>query len=189
MFLDIGLGIFIAIGANIFFQLPLSVGLVLFVIVSALLPDIDVLLGLFCGKKNPMSHATGPEIFGHRMITHYPIIYIPIAILIFLFFGAAYGIIFSVAILAHLLHDSVGIGWGVKWLWPLSQKNFKFFTDKQNETSWNFLVSWTPAELQDAMAHYGKPDWFKQYYLQLSLINVIEFSVFLAACILLFVMY
>jgi membrane-bound metal-dependent hydrolase YbcI (DUF457 family) len=37
-----------------------------------------------------------------------------------------WGCVFSLAITLHFLRDSLGTGWGVKLLWPLSNKNYKF---------------------------------------------------------------
>jgi hypothetical protein len=81
MFLDVGVGILTAIFASYFFSVDLSLWLVIFGILCALLPDADFLYFY------PKRHDTKYD-HKHRDIIHYPLLFLPVGtILIFLFFG------------------------------------------------------------------------------------------------------
>jgi len=173
MFLDIGIGILLSIWTSWFFHVDLMFTLILMGIIFALLPDIDFFIELI--KHDSVG---GKVIREHRELTHFPIIYIPVAILVYPIFGAMWVALFSLAILAHFLHDSVGIGWGIKWFWPLSKKAYKFFSEKDGKFSRRLVVSWRPEELTKVAADYGDPNWIRNIYLQFTPIAIIEFSFF-----------
>ncbi len=70
----------------------------------------------------------------------------------------------EICLFAHFVHDSFGVGWGVKWLYPLSQKSFKLFCTKENEYEGDrVLIWWTEEELKVAIKKYGDPDWMSKY--------------------------
>lgn len=133
---------------------------------SALLPDLDA-IPEFWRHGNVSAHAENCR--DHREGFHYPI---PIVVIGTTFLMATFGVvpatIFSLSVLSHFIHDSFGTGWGVKWLWPFSKRNFKFYTDKENEYGQRnsdrlLVVSWTPEELNRAIKLYGVRDWFPTY--------------------------
>ena len=168
--LDIGVGIFLAIiGAKVF-HVALTWTLVLWSIGFALLPDIDVFPELIVRRGK----LGGKEIGWHRELTHFPILYIIPAILVFIFAGPLWGCLFTLGVFLHLLHDSIGMGWGIKWIWPFNKNSYKFFSNKQNGMSQKFLIHWTPEELPNAVREYGDPDWIKHYYFELHPIVVVE---------------
>lgn len=181
MFLDIGIGILLSIWTSWFFHVDLIFILVLAGIIFALLPDIDFFIELI--KHGSVG---GKVIREHRELTHFPIIYIFVAILVYLIFGAMWTILFSLAILAHFLHDSVGIGWGIKWFWPVSKKAYKFFSEKDGKLSRRLVVSWSPEELTKVVASHGNSNWIRNIYLRPTPIAIIEFSFFISS---LFVLY
>jgi len=175
--LDVGVGILLAISCRALFNVPLTASLVLWSIGFALLPDIDVFPELI-QRKGKLG---GKEIGLHRELAHFPLTYLIPAVIIFYFVGPPWGYLFLCGVLLHLLHDSVGMGWGIKWLWPFSQNSYKFFADRENNMAWQPLIVWKPEALGAAVREYGKPDWFRRYYLELHPIVLIEIGVLLFA--------
>jgi hypothetical protein len=178
--LDVSIGIILAIiGAKIF-HIALTWGLVLWAIGFALLPDIDVFPELIARR----GRLGGKEISWHRELAHFPVVYIAPAILVFILAGPLWGFLFTLGVLLHLLHDSIGMGWGIKWAWPFNKNSYKFFSNKQNDMARNFLVHWTPAELPDVVREYGDPEWLKHYYFELHPIVIVELLIFALALVL-----
>ena len=181
MLLDIGVGILLAIWMNWVFGVQLSFWFVVFGAVLVLLPDVDFFIEL-------LKHGSvgGREVREHRNITHFPIIYIPVVAVIFAVWGPAGAIFFGLAVFAHFVHDSAGIGWGIKWLWPFSRKAYKCFSEKDGAFSRRLLVAWTPDELVEVAAKHGHPDWFRYIYLRPHPINVLESGFFLMSLVALY---
>ena len=171
----------LSIWTSCFFHSDLTFTLVFAGIAFALLPDIDFFIEFF--KHGSVG---GKVIREHRELTHFPIIYIPVAIFIYLIFGAMWTAMFSLAIFAHFLHDSIGIGWGIKWFWPFSKKAYKFFSEKDGRFSSRLIISWSPEELTEVAANHGDPNWIRNIYLRPTPISVIEFSFFVISLIILY---
>lgn len=181
MLLDIGIGMLMALGFSRWFGVGLTNQLLLMGIGFALMPDIDVFVELWQRRGK-----LGGKIQGfHRTFTHYPLLYVPVVTAIFAVWGSFWALFLGLAVLAHFFHDSIGIGWGIKWLWPFSQNRYKFFAEKNNRWSKNFIVSWTPEESQEARERYGDPDWFKHIYLRPSPVFITELLVFLISVLVL----
>lgn len=175
MFLDIGIGILSAIFVSSLFQVKLTALFVFISVLLAFFPDIDAILTII--KKGIMSLT-----HRHRNIFHYPIIHLLIGIFVALFIELRFGALFLFNVFGHFLHDSAGIGWGVKWLWPFSRKLYKFsFSESHTGKKpriW-FLYEFTDKELDSSEFKYGDPSWIKNVYLRLSTISVVEFIFFL----------
>lgn len=181
MFLDIGVGIMLSIGISWFFQTDLTLVLIFTGIFFALLPDIDFFIEF--AKHGSVG---GKVIREHREIIHFPFFYAPFFVLLLVVFGVKWAILFGLCLLAHFLHDSIGIGWGIKWFWPFSQKSYKLFSEKDGRFSSRFFVSWDQKELTDVMADKGDPDWIKNIYLRPSPIAIIEFLGFIVSLLALY---
>lgn len=172
MLLDVAAGIIGAILAWGYGGLP-PAAFVLVGILCALLPDADVFLSLLrSGRGGKYAHE-------HRNFLHYPLIYAGGGGVVLWLISPRVALLFISLSLFHFLHDSVGIGWGVRWLYPFSPDYFKFFSDRENNFSSNFLVRWTPAELSVAVEHYGKNDWLTKYYLRPHPVGIVEGIIFL----------
>ena len=117
MLADIGIGIFSAIIASKFFQVKITLLVVLIGIAFALLPDMDFLVEWIKRKKMP-----GKFSHEHRNLFHFPLLYVPVGLFVTFWFGWIYLFLFVFNSLLHFLHDSFGIGWGIKWLYPFSEK-------------------------------------------------------------------
>jgi len=181
MFLDIGFGILLAIAANSLFAIPLTPLFVLTAAGLTLAPDIDFLIEL---AKH--GSAGGTVIREHRELTHFPLPCIALVILVFIVFGSSWSFLLGAGLVFHFLHDSVGIGWGIKWLWPFSKKSYKFFAGKNGRCSSRLLVSWEANELEKVVSEYGDPHWIKNIYLRPTFVSVSEFFGFIVSLIVLY---
>ena len=181
MFLDLGIGILISVLISKIVTVPLTSKLIAAGALFSLAPDLDVFVELV--KRGRI----GGRVQGHhRELTHFPLTYLPFVFIVYYFAGAFYACLFGLAVLAHFLHDSVGMGWGIKWLWPFSSRSYKFFSEKDGSFSGNLVVSWRPQELKEVIAAYGDNHWFRNYYLRVHPIAVIELAVFVVSLLVLY---
>lgn len=184
MFLDIALGIFSVIFISWFFHINPDFWVFLFAIIFTLLPDADFLF--FYPKRGDTK-----EDYKHRDIIHYPLIYLPIGTsIIWLIFGKAWSLLFLVASFLHFVHDSIGIGWGIKWLYPFSRNNYAFFylySKKIKKGLRKFVFSFSEKELPNYVKEHGDADWVKNIYYKWHPIAVAEFLVFLMSIIILII--
>lgn len=194
MFLDIGVGILLAMLTSKLFSLSLTFPLIFLGVAFTLLPDIDFLIE-YANHKS----VGGKEIREHRELMHCPLTYTLNFFLPWIIWGNAGLFLFLSATFAHFVHDSVGIGWGIKWLFPFSKKNYKLFSGKNGSFSRRLIVSWKPDELKAVVGEYGDPNWIRNCYPMLywvthsksgfpreqSLIELLEFSVFMVSLLVL----
>lgn len=151
MFFDIGVGIFISLFASSLFETPLTPTLLALGVASALLPDIDM---LWFG----INRLRGSRAQDHRSFTHYPLLYIPVALLLYFLFGGLVALVVALGVLTHLIHDTIGLGWGIAWLAPFSYHKYRL---------------WPVAS--------GDGRWIRTHYLRLGLVAYIEYGTLLVA--------
>ncbi len=181
MFMDIGLSLIYAVLISNFFHLDLNLTIILLSVVFGLLPDLDVSVEIF---QEGMLKGNGDRF--HRTLTHFPILYIPIIPVVFFKYGGFWGALFTVNIISHFLHDSVGSGWGLKWLWPFSKRSYKIFSNPiHGKLSRNFIVSWSQEELKISIEKYGDKNWVKNLYLTFSNTLILELIVLFTGIIVL----
>jgi hypothetical protein len=141
----------------------------------ALLPDLDalpeVLLHGQVGKKQEHSNLAK----NHRTYLHYPAVFVVIGLFIFKL-SEFWGVTFLVAITLHFVRDILGTGWGLKVLWPVSDKNYKLFS-RGNETM-KIAHVLTDAEIVLEAEQHGNDNWLEETYLQFSWIGTIEYTLF-----------
>ncbi len=118
MFLDIAIGIFAGIAAAVIggdmAQLP---WFVLGGIAFALLPDVDFVVHRAVWRRG--AHFD----YMHRYLLHKPLPYVLIGTaLVWWISGGSmvWCALFALTSLWHFAHDTVGVGFGVQWLWPFS---------------------------------------------------------------------
>jgi LexA-binding, inner membrane-associated putative hydrolase len=160
MFLDIKLGLAWAFLVALAFDHPLTAAWILWGVVFALLPDIDFWIELARRKT-----VGGKVLAEHRTLLHNPIPYIPVALFVGTFFGPAWMTLFSLGIVGHFLHDSMGMGWGIRWLWPFSERWFKLFSDREGAVHFDrshLLVTWSDRELRELVAQQGNDGWLRE---------------------------
>jgi len=165
--LDVGVGILLSIIVAHFSGVELSVPFVLFGVGSALLPDIDIL---------PFLWRTA---YDHRSVLHAPSIYVPLALVVYMLLGPVFAILFILAVLAHLVHDTFGLGWGIRWAWPLSNRRFLLFPEKGRSDAWH--MSWTEAEEKEWAPPADDGAWVRQYYFRPNKVAYIEYGVLLVS--------
>ena len=181
MLLDIGAGIFASIIVSYASGIALTPKFIAGGIVFSLLMDIDFFLHFLRGGNTGNSHR-------HRDILHHPLIYVPLGAAILHFsVGGVWALLFSIASLAHFLHDSIGIGWGVQWLWPFSRNHFAFFYHSRpgykERLPRKMLYVWRHEDIDKLAEKYGDKDWVKSIYLRWHPYAVAE-ALFLAAALL-----
>ena len=182
MFFDIGVGILVAIAAGLILDVDLSFWMVSWSIFFAVSPDIDFLYFFSRRGDTKRDH-------NHRDLIHYPILYLPIGtIIIWLIFGKIWGIIFLISSFLHFVHDSIGIGWGIKWLYPFSKKNYAFlylYSGKVKKGLRKIVFSFDRESMNRNVEKHGDPNWVKNIYYKWHPIAIVEFGVFLLSVIIL----
>ena len=181
MTLDIGIGIFAAIIISKLFSIELSPLLVGLAVAFALLPDIDFIYTL--ARNGNDNHRA---IARHRDIVHYPLLYLPLGALVALPFGAEWSLLFLLASVGHFIHDSIGIGWGIPWLWPFTNKNYGFlyrYSPPGKPMPKQLIYRWERGELDRLIDEYGDPDWLRNIYFRFHPFFVAELLFFLAALV------
>lgn len=183
MFFDIGIGIILAWLTSETFSVDFSWSFILFGVVFSLLPDVDTIFHLRSGKE--VGSHKGHD---HRDFWHYPLIYIPIGTILFAFISFPYAFLFAVASFIHFLHDSIGIGWGVQWLYPFSKNHFSFlyhYDSSRNNLQRKWIYSWQHQEVDKLSDQYGDKDWIKNIYYSWHPYAIAEFTIFVGAVVLL----
>lgn len=159
--LDISMGVFISIAVDN----DAGPGKIFFGIFGSLWLDLDSLSVL---KKG-----AGKWTHEHRDLFHLPVIVLPVVFIVsHVLLGNYYTIVVSLTTFLHLVHDSIGIGWGVKWLYPFSSKSYKVLGRKFGKLK--FVASWTMEELEEDAEMNGDEDWLKNLYLSPSVILFVE---------------
>ena len=172
MILDFFLGALVAKLAAIYFSIPLTPTMFFGGVVFALLPDVD-LIKIFFQKEG---RDAGRD-FKHRDLLHYPLPYLILGTALVWFLGGPlWASIFFFASLLHFLHDSIGIGWGVKWLYPFSKNSFAFFYHyevQRNNLPKKLMYVWSPEEV-DRLSRNGDKNWIKNIYFSLHPYSIAE---------------
>lgn len=186
MFADVAGGIFAAIFAGWIFGTPLTYGVLAAGIAFAFLPDIDYLVHLARGGTSRNAHR-------HREMLHYPLLFIPAGALLFSFYGMEWAFLFGFSAFLHFLHDSIGIGWGVQWLYPFSKDHYTFFYRYQPRHKERLprqfapMLVWKHEEIDMLAAKYGDENWIRNIYLYWHPYAIVEFVVLVIALAALYV--
>lgn len=163
--LDISIGVFFSLAIARFVNHKVGIGEISFGVISALWLDLDSLSIL---KKG-----AGKWTHEHRDLLHLPLIVLPVVFIVgYVLLGGYYAMVLFLATFSHLIHDSSGIGWGIKWLYPFSFKNYKVFGRKFGKLE--LIAQWTKEELKKDVGSNGDNDWLKNLYLSPSVILFVE---------------
>ncbi len=168
--LDIGMGILLALGVSEVLGTPLSPLFIVFGIASALVPDIDIVTAAF-GR------------WRHREVTHYPIVYLPLFVLAFLFLPLAFALVFTLGVLAHFVHDTIGTGWGISWLWPFTPRRFLFFPDGERRRTMGTVATWLPEDKPEYAHVSTGHGWIREQYGRPNPIAYVEYGLLALALI------
>lgn len=180
MLLDIGVGILLGIAySNLVsgFSLTLLVG---FGVFAALSPDFDFIFHLSKGGKFQNSHR-------HREVLHNPLIFLPLGALITAVFSPPLAGLFVLGALSHFIHDSIGLGWGVRWLYPFVNNNYAFGyrvrTGNHAKLPRQKFYVWPNDKIDELSKEYGDPDWVKNIYLKWHPFAIFELVVFVVSLV------
>lgn len=176
--LDIGVGLLL--GVLLSSLTSYSYGLCLVLGVSAtLLPDLDYVCRALQTKRLPNSE--------HRDGMHYPLIMIPTVGLLGWFIDPYIGLVLALGTFSHFLHDSIGIGFGIKWLYPFKKNSYLFLfqidTPTNKEMPKQRLYSWNDSERAEMIRKYAYPDWIRFVYFKFNPFGMFEYSVLLVGVI------
>lgn len=164
VFADAGLGVLAALFICSLFSVEPTVTYVLVGIVFAYIPDIDWALDKHFWKTGHVAAYSGNP-YDHREGLHKPLLWALLISTWGIVFGGLEPFIALVATTLHFLHDTVGTGWGMPWLWPLTKRRFKFFATKENTlTLRSPFVSWSYEELPAFIVKYGRSNWKEHCY-------------------------
>jgi len=185
MILDIAIGVLLSVFGNLYFQIDLTLLFILICVFFVLSPDFDYLIYLITGRKSDKrTHC-------HRNIFHYPLVFIPLGILILLPLGKEWSVLFGLGSFFHFFHDSIGIGWGVQWFRPFSKNYYAFFRrsilKEKRGLLFRFLYIWKPKEVDGLAAEYGDPHWVKNLYLRANPILITEILTLVVALFILLI--
>ncbi|MBI4021941.1 MAG: metal-dependent hydrolase [Candidatus Andersenbacteria bacterium] len=156
MFFDIGIGLLVAtiFGVATGSESPLlllGIG-----VAGALWPDLDFSIWLARHKKvDHLAHR-------HRDLLHRPLALMPpLTLVVWLALGWQAGALFGITTVLHFIHDTIGHGWGIKWLWPLNNHYWCFRSFGGRPVR---LYAWTLAEQDELPEKYGNRNWAKEVY-------------------------
>jgi hypothetical protein len=88
-----------------------------------LLPDADGLVAMAVKRERPMAQ----KVQHHKYVTHTPLFYLLITLLLALVVPAQTAMLFGVLMFLHLVLDSWATDDGIMWLWPISRKQVALF--------------------------------------------------------------
>jgi hypothetical protein len=182
MHADIGIGIILSIILTNLFGVELNAYYVIGGILFALLPDIDMVIFVVPGLKKVFK--------GHRELTHVPLVYLPIVVIVLFIAGSLWAGLFMCGIVLHLLHDTLWLGRGIKWLWPFSDRSFKSFPDKGEHITRVPWISWkTEQEEFDwrwSEGHGTRKHWIPLFYFRPTVVSISEAAIFILSLIILY---
>lgn len=176
--LDIASGILVAALVSHFFQIPFNASLIFWGVIFNLLPDFDVfILSLNRGLKKTTEPTSTGNILYHRDLFHKPIYFLVISMLLLLF-SKQFAMLFFLGTFFHLIHDSIAVGWGIQWLWPISKNHTAFFhvNGPPNKPLPNQLFyNWTRQQISKIAVEYHDPNWIKNVYFRWNWVGATEY--------------
>jgi hypothetical protein len=169
-----GVGLLAGLLIEQVFHLPYGLLLPFVGVCFALAPDLDFVFHL-------IRYRSSRNVSHHRYGLHLPPVYLPIGVLLLLPFGGMWSCLFALASLAHFVHDSIGIGWGVPWLYPFTDDAYSFLYHLENTIDkprlpHRWLYVWHRQDIDRLTRRYGDPDWIKHIYLKPHPCAVIEYG-------------
>jgi hypothetical protein len=176
--LDIGVGLLLGILLSglttINYGLCLGIG-----VFASLLPDLDFIWQYIKFKVVPRT--------SHRDSLHYPVLFVPTVGIVGWLIQPYIGLIFALGALIHFMHDSIGVGFGVKWLFPVKKNSYLFLYQTGLPTNKDMprkiIHSWNDHERQQASEKYRDPDWIKHIYFSVHPFGIFEYTVLVVGCI------
>jgi hypothetical protein len=185
MLKDILAGIFWALLTSFLFGVPFTFGWAALGVLFALLPDID-----FVVEYLARGTVGGKRLGAHRVLTHTPLLFVPVGFALFFWLGAAVAALFALGVIGHFLHDARGMGYGYRLFYPFDRHFYKFFSDREGRFSSapeNFVQRFSREEVERLHQEHGNDRWLQDdfaYHLAHwpgLLLKVLLFSLILVA--------
>ena len=177
---DFGHGLLLTVLLLMVFELDPTWLYFLLGILFSVLPDLDGVREFFrFGYINAGEHGD------HREGLHYPLVWL-LAGVSWMLFMPFLGTLFTLCVFVHFLNDSWGTGWGVQWLWPYSEKSYKFFSRNNvcsDVTLQSLVTSWDAEGRRYTARTYSKPNWLEYNYGRFTIVSVMEYGAFIAGFI------
>lgn len=172
--LDVGVGLILGVLLSQASTLPYSWCLLIGVI-AALLPDIDYVWSFIHPKRKTDTT--------HRDLLHYPLLFIPAVGLLGLLMSRQISVILMAGAFAHFVHDSFGVGFGLKWLFPLTRKSYMFLfqasTPRNKTMPKKLLYAWDDKERATMIKQYGYSNWIRHIYFHPHPFGLFEYTALL----------
>jgi len=162
MFLDVGIGLLLAIVIGWLTNTNHKLWLLIFGAVSALAPDVDLIVYLIKhkGKLDQLAYE-------HRELLHKPLAFSCGVFFLMWWFDLSYlsyktpllpwAIVWFWATFSHFVHDTFEGGWGIQWWWPLEDKYYLL-------TKQRLQVIRDKQEQREIAIQYGNPNWLKSCF-------------------------
>ncbi len=99
----------------------------------------------------------------HRNYTHFPLTYLLFGIIL-LMMEKNVGILFIVNLTLHFIHDSLGTGFGIAWLYPFKKSHYKFFARFDGQLSKNLVQVWLPKVRERVIKAFEDTNWMQNLY-------------------------
>lgn len=134
-------------------------------IIFCLLPDLDAII--YYGSKLFRIGSIDKKFSDHRDLLHYPLILIFFGVIVLSIINPNLILIFVSGSFVHFIHDSIGTGWGIPWLYPLSQTRYKFFYQydlKREGQTQKLMWRWSKSEQETLIDKYGDDEWHKHTF-------------------------
>lgn len=185
MLLDIGVGILLGLWLGPSTSATINV---LLGISFVLLPDLDTPI-YFAIRRTKV----GSKLRDHRELFHYPLIFIGVGVVLMALVSPRLVPLFVAGSLAQYAHDSFGTGWGIPWLYPLSNKYFKFLYQYDLHKAGQpqkLMWVWSKPEQNQLIDAYGDKEWHKhtfQIFKHAKAWHLFEIAVFVIALVVLIV--
>lgn len=183
MFLDIGVGILLAVYASLLHpDYDLSV-LVAVSVFFSLLPDLDFIYYKLDKRKR------FEKGYAHRNLFHLPLLYLSFGtLIIWVLFGNVWGMLFLAASLMHFVHDSIAYGRGVKWLYPFLDNGYAFiylYSRVEKNGLWSPIFIFNEKSIPKFDDEHGDENWIENIFYKFHPIAIVELAVFLISLIVL----
>ena len=117
--------------------IPFSAVDAFFVIGSSMLPDLDYFVALWEKKRHPER-----TVAHHSYITHVPVVYVPVVLVVWALGGAGNAAWTAYGILSHFIMDTFIAADGVRWLYPWKKKFFCWTTWTYNAHGKEWLIQY-----------------------------------------------
>ncbi|MEK7090036.1 MAG: metal-dependent hydrolase, partial [Patescibacteria group bacterium] len=134
------------------------------------LPDLDAFSQLFSEKKIDDAH---------HSFMHWPPLMIAIGFFGGFLFSPFWGTAIAFSWLAHYVHDSCCLDFGLKWLWPFTNNQYHFFGNKPlgKKSGFRIVHIYVPTELEGLKDQFIELEpWLKEVYYRPTLYSGIELA-------------